>query len=435
MRYSPPLVTSFRYGLRPPGDKSIAHRGVLLASLIDGKSRLREVPRSGDLLRTISSVRELGVEVDGESGEVLVGSPMGSMLQEPPGVIDCGGSGTTMRLLAGLLASGDFVSVLAGDTSLARRPMDRVIVPLREMGARIYGRAADRFAPLVLIGSRLNPIDYEMPVPSAQVKSSLLFAGLRGGVSVRIRERSSSRDHLEIMLQESGADIDRDRGVITFNPGNKMTPLDIVVPGDPSSASFFIVLALLVPDSSIRVSDVLLNPTRLGFVEVLTRMGARIELFDRETRDGEVVGDIFASSSRLRATRVGPDDIPSILDEVPVLAVAAARASGDTDFTGLGELRVKESDRITSIARNLEAIGVDVEEREDGFSVMGTDLPLEGAVNASGDHRIAMAFSILGASPGVNLTVGGAACVAKSFPAFYDHLQTLANGGEESTAV
>jgi len=424
--YRPPRAKAFCSEYRPPGDKSIAHRGILLASTIPGRSRLRGIPRSDDVKRTLAAVRALGVVIKRRGEEHLISPNPGGVLEEPEGIIQCGQSGTTMRLLAGFLAPSDFLSVLAGGGSLSRRPMGRVIEPLREMGAKIHGRGGDRYAPLVILGTPLGPIDYRMPVPSAQVKSSILMAALRGGVTVSIREGVRSRNHLEIMLREQGADIQVSGTTTAYRPGRTLNPIDMRIPGDPSSGAFFIVLALLVPKARIHVKDLLLNPTRTGFLDVLTRMGADIFVERMGKWNGEEVGDIVASSSELRPAPIRRQEVASLVDEVPVLAVAAARVRGEMDFPHLGELRVKESDRIAAIASNLRSIGVRVEERADGFTVEGTRKPLAGRVKAFGDHRIAMAFSVLGASPGVEIEVEGAECMAKSYPAFSRQLAEVA---------
>jgi len=425
MPYRPPGIKSIRYDLSPPGDKSISHRAILLASISEGKSSLRGIPRSGDIQRTISSVRAMGTKVTRHGNDVSITPYREGQLKEPGSAIDCGSSATTMRLLTGLLAPGDFTVVLTGDASLRRRPMDRVIIPLRRMGAEIQGSGDDRFPPLVVSGNRVKRIDYTLPIPSAQVKSSLLLAGLRGGVEVVIREGERSRDHLEILLEEQGLDISVEGGIVRLRPGAPPGPVDMVIPGDTSSAAFFIVLALLVPGSEVRVKNVLLNPTRTCFLDVLVRMGANIEIRRGGTWNGEEVGDIVAVSSDLVPTSIEKGEIPSIIDEVPVLAIAAVRARGETDFSHLGELRVKESDRIASISKNLRAIGVKVEDRPDGFSIDGTRRALKGKVTSFRDHRIAMAFSILGASPGVDLEVEGWRCARKSFPSFFDHLEAI----------
>jgi 3-phosphoshikimate 1-carboxyvinyltransferase len=368
----------------------------------------------------------MGTKVTRHGNDVSITPFREGQLKEPRSAINCGSSATTMRLLTGLLAPGDFTVVLTGDTSLGRRPMDRVIIPLRRMGAVIQGRGGDRYPPLIVIGNQVKPIDYTLPIPSAQVKSSLLLAGLRGGVEVVIRGGERSRDHLEILLKEQGIDIRSEGGIIRFCPGAPLGPVDMVIPGDPSSAAFFIVLALLVPGSKVRVKNVLLNPTRTGFLDALVRMGANIEIRKIGIRNGEEIGDIVVVSSDLVPTSIENEEIPSIIDEVPALAVAAVRARGVTDFSHLGELRVKESDRITSISENLRAIGVEVEDRPDGFSISGTRRTLRGKVTAFRDHRIAMAFSILGASPGVDLEIEGWQCAKKSFPSFFDHLEAIA---------
>jgi 3-phosphoshikimate 1-carboxyvinyltransferase len=430
--FRPPRVSSFEAEFRPPGDKSIAHRSILLGAIAGGASRLRGLPRSGDVLRTAAAVRALGCRLEWDGGDLVVHPPQGGRLREPDRVLSCGNSGTTLRLLAGFLAPSPFLAVLTGDASLRRRPMDRVVVPLRRMGARIRGRGGDRFPPLVVRGGTLKPLDYRMPLASAQVKSALLLAGLRGGVEVTLRGGEGTRDHLERLLDVLGADIRCTPGLVVLRPGPPPAPLDLALPADPSTAAFFVVLALLVPGARLRVRDLLLNPARTGFLHVLARMGAGIEIGDRRLSNGEEVGTVAVRSGALEGTVVGgDDDVPSVNDEVPALAVAAARARGVTRFTGLADLRTKESDRIAVMVRNLRAIGVEVEERGDGFSVRGTGRPLRGTIRAFGDHRVAMAFSILGASPGVDLSIRGARSIAVSDPGFLDRLQAVAERRRE----
>lgn len=429
--FRPPRVPSFEVEFRPPGDKSIAHRCILLGAMADRPSRLRGLPRSGDVLRTAVAVRALGCRPAWDGPDLVLHPPVGGRLREPDRVLSCGNSGTTLRLLAGFLAPSPFLSVLTGDASLRRRPMNRIVIPLRGMGARISGRAGGRFAPLVVRGGPLKPLDYRVPLPSAQVKSALLLAGLRAGVEVTLRGGAGTRDHLERLLEILGADIRCTPGRIVLRPGAPPAPFDLALPGDPSTAAFFIVLALLVPGARLRVRDMLLNPARTGFLDVLARMGADIEIGDRRLSGGEEVGTVAVRAGGLTATVVGGDDIPSVNDEVPVLAAAAVRARGVTRFTGLADLRTKESDRIDAMVRNLRALGVEVEEGGDGFSVRGTREPLRGAVRAFGDHRIAMAFSILGASPGVDLSIRGVRTVGVSDPRFFDRLRAVAEGRRE----
>jgi 3-phosphoshikimate 1-carboxyvinyltransferase len=406
---------------------------IILASMAKGPSRIRGIPPSADLARTVASVRDLGVRVEKTGSDWIVSPVDRGGLAEPEKVIQCGDSGTTMRLLSGLLAAGRGLSVLTGSRSLLKRPMDRLVDPLSRMGASIFGRDNNRFAPLVVIGRELDSLDYRLPVPSAQVKSSILLAGIRGRVEIVVREDQPSRDHLEILLEEQGAGITREDGTIRLVPRGVIEAIDMKLPGDPSSAAFFIALTLLVPNSSLRVKNVLLNPTRIGYIGVLTRMGADIRIERKGKSNGEEVGDILVRSSDLVPTRIHRDEIPSIIDEIPILAVIAARSGGETDFPHLEELRVKESDRIRSIVENLRAIGIETEERPDGFKVQGTRENLNGMVRSFQDHRIAMAFSILGASPYVNLTVRGERCVTKSFPGFFDEFESIARGREGPT--
>lgn len=422
--------------IAPPGDKSISHRALLLAPLASGTSRLRGLLTARDVQSTARALRALGAPIpELRPEEVEIRGPV--PLRSPPGVLDCGNSGTLARLLLGLLAGLGLSARLDGDASLRSRPMDRVAYPLQAMGTTIsYLERPGRFPARVeaRASGSLRPLRHRLRVASAQVKSSLLLAGLAGRVRVEVVEPGRSRDHTERMLATMGAPV-------SFGPegtgarailepqmwDGRLSPLDVRVPGDPSSAAFLAAAALLA-GRPLRVERVSLNPTRTGFVEVLREMGASVtaELTGEEA--GEPVGDLVVEPGPLNPFDIGPDLVPRLLDEVPALAVLAARASGVSRLRGAGELRVKESDRLASLAGNLEALGVRCRELSDGLEVEGTAAPLEGTVATMGDHRIAMAFGALAAAPGCRVRVDDPECAAISYPRFWEDLRAVTAG-------
>ena len=391
-----------RARLRVPGDKSISHRAYLLAALAEGTSTIRGASDGDDVARTRAAVVALGASVDGS--RVTGGT---DRLHAADGVIDVGNSGTSIRLLSGYTARFPWRTVLRGDASLDRRPMERVAAPLRLMGARID----DTYPPLTIDGGSLHGIDYTLPMASAQVKGAVLLAGLGAEGETVVRERVATRAHTEEMLAACGADIDVDDLVVRLRP-SKLEPFDIDVPGDPSQAAFWIVGALITPGSEVTVDNVYLGPARAGFLDVLRRMGAAIDV-DEST--------VIARTSALHGTEVDADEIPS-LDEVPILAVAAAAASGTTTFRDVGELRVKESDRLATVISELGGLGVHAEESGDSLVVQGGGLR-SGAVQSHGDHRIAMAMAIAGLSVEGRTRIEGWDAVATSYPSFEEDLR------------
>jgi 3-phosphoshikimate 1-carboxyvinyltransferase len=358
-------------------------------------------------------------------GRYRVGGAGLDGFQEPEQVLDCGNSGTTARLLLGLLAGQPFWSVLSGDESLSRRPMERVTGPLRQMGARVVGRQDGSRLPLAIRGHRpLRGGHYELSVASAQVKSALLLAGLHADGPVTVEEPGGSRDHTERILARFGARIERDGSRVTISPGAELMGQPVQVPGDFSSAAFFLALACLVPDSQLMIRGVGVNPTRTGLLDVLQEMGASVRL-NEQAEEGEPMATLRASTSRLRGASVGGRLIPWLIDELPVLAVAAALAEGTSEVRDAQELRVKESDRISTLASELSKLGVRIEEREDGFLIRG-GFPLAGArVESHGDHRIAMALIVAGLLATGQTVVEDTACIATSFPGFISTLQAL----------
>jgi 3-phosphoshikimate 1-carboxyvinyltransferase len=432
VRRSGPL----RGSCRVPGDKSISHRALLFGALADGAVEARGLGRGGDNLSTAAALRALGVEIVLAGDEARVHGVGFAGLTAAAGALDCGNSGTTIRLLMGLLAGRPFETGLVGDASLTRRPMRRVAEPLRRMGATVDGRVdparpGDVFPPLRVRGGALAGISYDLPVASAQLKSALVLAGLQARGATTLREPGRSRDHTERMLRAMGAPIavDAGSGAVIVDPdgwNGRLRAVPIVIPGDLSSATFMFVAAATVAGSDVTVENVGLNPTRAGALDVLAAMGAEIEITAAGDAMGEPVGAVRVRASRLRGTHVAGELALRSLDEIPALAVAAALAEGDTVFADLAELRVKESDRIVAVARELRRAGVVVEERPDGFVVtgLGGRPPAGGAVQPEHDHRIAMAGAVMGLSAG-DETVVPAADIATSFPGFADTLAAL----------
>lgn len=412
--------------IRVPGDKSLSHRALLLAAMAKGDSHLGGILTSLDVRSTARVLRQLGAEISPVTEHRLVTVRGRGRLRRPSGVLDCGNSGTTTRLLLGLLAAHPFRTTLTGDRSLRRRPMRRVTVPLAAMGARIIEQNPEGTLPLTIRGGPLREIRHEMPVSSAQIKGCLLLAGLAAGVRVSIREpHGRSRDHSERLLRAFGYQLVEQDGWIHFTPSGRLEPFDMQIPGDPSSAAFPAAAAVLAEGGSLRISGVCVNPTRTGFLEVLARMGGGVRVEDQEDRFGEPVATLVAVPARLRSTEVRPEEIPSLIDEIPMLAVLATRASGTTVFRDVGELRVKESDRLALIAENIRAVGGTAEVSGDDLIVQGTDRPPTGPVRTEGDHRIAMAFAVLGTVPGARVKVDDLTCAAISYPGFPRMLKAI----------
>ncbi|HLW48028.1 MAG TPA: 3-phosphoshikimate 1-carboxyvinyltransferase [bacterium] len=421
-----PLVVApgraIRGTVRVPGDKSISHRAVLLGALARGTSRVDGFLRAEDCLRTVRCVRALGIRVD-EEGERL--TVHGGRLREPDDVLDVGNSGTTIRLLTGILAGQPFHSTVTGDASIRRRPMDRIVDPLRRMGARITGRDRGRLAPLAIDGAPLRGIAYTTPVASAQIKSAILLAGLFAGGETAVTEPSASRDHTERMLGTFGVPVGRDGLTLRIAGPAALVPASVRVPGDISSAAFFFVAAAIVPGSEVTVRGVGLNPTRTGVLDVLRAMGARVEIALAREDGGEPAGDVTVQAAPLHGTTIGGDLIPRLIDELPVLAVAAAVADGETVIKDAAELRVKESDRIAALARELGGIGAHVEAQPDGLAIRGVPALRGGRAESGGDHRIAMALAVAGLRAAGPVTVDDTDCIRTSFPTFEETLRGL----------
>jgi 3-phosphoshikimate 1-carboxyvinyltransferase len=398
-----------------PGDKSISHRAALIGAMATGETRVRNFSSAADCASTLTCLRGLGVAVRQDGPELVIAGGLESW-RAPGAVLDTGNSGSTIRMLAGALAGRRFRATLTGDASLQKRPLERVAAPLRAMGASV--ETTDGRAPLTITGGRLRGLTHDLPVASAQVKTAVLLAGLQAEGRTTVREPAASRDHTERMLVAFGVPVERDGLSASVVGGTPLVGTTVNVPGDASSAAFLVVAALVLPDSEVRLEGVLLSPTRTAFVEVLRAMGGRVEThLERETP--EPVGTIVASSSALVGVRVDPALVPSLIDEVPALAVAGAYATGELEITGAAELRLKESDRITALATGLRALGARVRELPDGLVVTG-GARLHGAlVDSHDDHRIAMALAVaaLGASGPTEIERGE--CVSVSFPEFY----------------
>ena len=410
-----------------PGDKSISHRAVIFGSVADGETRISNFLDGGDCRATVDVMRQLGVHIDDVGPTELRVHGRGlDGLQEPSGYLDCGNSGTTMRLLAGLVAGQRFASFLTGAEQIRRRPMDRIVVPLRMMGAKIIGRQDGKFAPLAFDAARLRGFEYDMPVASAQVKSCLILAGLYARDLTVIRQPGPARDHTERMLAAMGAPLEVYGNMIHCErPSEPLRPLEIRVPGDPSSAAFIAAAAAIVPDSRITIADVGVNPTRIGFFSALMEMGARIEYRNMRERSGEPIADIDVSYGELHSASLSGELIVTLIDELPILAVVASQADGRTTIRDAGELRVKETDRIATTVSELRKMGAKIDPAPDGFTVDGPVKLLGGAVESHEDHRLAMALAVAALVAQGPTTVYGAEVTADSFPGFETTLQAL----------
>lgn len=423
-------ITGLKGTVSVPGDKSISHRGIMFGSIADGTTEIHNFLPGADCLATIRCFRALGIEIEQEGSTVTVHGKGLHGLSAPSHILDVGNSGTTTRLLSGILVGQPFESKLSGDESLNSRPMKRIIDPLTQMGADISSILHNGCAPLYIAPSRLHGIHYDSPVASAQVKSCILLAGLYGNGETSVTEPGLSRNHTELMLKEFGADIrsvhdlDCSRTTAIIQPGRELHGQKLTVPGDISSAAYFIAAGLIVPDSEIRITNVGINPTRAGILKVCEDMGARIELSNERTEGGEKIADITVRTSRLHGTVIEGDIIPALIDEIPVIAVMAAVAEGTTVIRDAAELKVKETDRIETVTDNLKAMGCDVTPTEDGMIINGGKL--KGAsIHTLLDHRIAMAFTIAALAAEGRTRILDSKCVDVSYPAFYDTFEEL----------
>jgi 3-phosphoshikimate 1-carboxyvinyltransferase len=409
--------------VRLPGDKSISHRYAMLGGIAEGATKLENFSTGADCASTLGCLRSLGVKWQRNEGLVVI-QGSGAKLQAPAAPLDCGNSGSTIRMLSGILAGQEFTSELGGDESLSRRPMARIIKPLEMMGAKIEAGEGGR-PPLRVTGARLKAIDYKLPVASAQVKTSLLFAGLYADGTTRVEEPIQTRDHGELALQAFGAQIDRRMREVSIEGGQTLHGIEAMVPGDISSAAFFLCAAGLFPDSQLSVPGLLLNPTRARLLDVLIGLGLRIKMSELEEHHGELIGTLLVQGGNLKGTRVSGGDAAALIDEIPVLAAIAPYTAEGIEIRDARELRVKESDRIASVATNLRLMGAEVEEFDDGLKIPGGQ-KLHGAkLDSFGDHRIAMAFAVAALRAEGETEIAGADAAVISYPEFFNTLESL----------
>lgn len=418
-------ASPLRGELSIPGDKSISHRSIMFGSLAKGTTEITNFLQGADCLSTIACFEKMGIGIENNGDSVIVHGNGLFGLKKPDTILDCGNSGTTTRLISGILAAQDFDVTLTGDESIKKRPMKRIMDPLSHMGADIRSLEGNGCAPLVITGKKLYGIHYTSKVASAQVKSAILLAGLYADGETKVTEPYVSRNHSEIMLKYFGADVSAEGTTATIRPAKELYGNRIVVPGDISSAAFFIAAGLLVPGSEILLKHVGINPTRDGILSVCRDMGADITLLNKNTDSGEPTADILVKSSTLHGTEIGGSIIPTLIDELPVIAAMACFAEGETVIRDAGELKVKESNRIEVMVRNLTAMGADVTETEDGMIIRG-GRTLHGAViDSKLDHRIAMTFAVAGLCAEGETEIKGAECVNISYPGFYQDLERL----------
>ncbi|NJC88680.1 MAG: 3-phosphoshikimate 1-carboxyvinyltransferase [Desulfuromonas sp.] len=419
-------VKTLRGEIVTPGDKSISHRSIMFGSLADGTTRVSGFLTGEDNLSTLKAFEAMGITIRQLSrGELEIEGRGLDGLQEPVDVLDCGNSGTTMRLMSGLLAGQKFFSVLTGDQYLRRRPMKRVVAPLATMGARIWGRRGGELAPLAIQGTALKSISYDSPIASAQVKSAILLAGLYAEGETTVREPHLSRDHSERMLTWFGADVRPFPGGVTISGRPRLVARDMHVPGDISSATFFLVAGLITPGAELLVKNVGLNPTRSGAIDILRAMGGQLDLLNEREQSGEPVADILVRHSHLKGIEIGGEVVPRAIDEFPVLSVAAALAEGMTIIRDAEELRVKETDRIAAMASELGKLGADVTPTPDGMIINGRERLQGGDVSSHGDHRIAMSCAIASLVAAGPVTIADTACTETSFPNFWELLELI----------
>ena len=421
MTYNIKKITSANGAVTVPGDKSISHRAVMLGALADGTTHITGFLRGADCLSTIDCFRKMGIEIEDNGEEIIVHGKGLKGLEKPSEMLYTGNSGTTTRLLCGILAGQDFDTDITGDASICKRPMKRVREPLSLMGAQIDGD----YCPLHITGTSLHGMDYKMTVASAQVKTALILAGLYASGETVIHEKEKSRDHTELMLKAMGADLTVDGNDIRVRPGGNLKAQDIEVPGDISSAAFFMVLGAVMPDSCITIKNVGINPTRTGIIDVFRAMGADMELVNERTVTGEAVADIVIKTSKLKGTQIGGDIIPRLIDELPVIAVAAVFAEGETVIRDAQELKVKETNRIRAVVDEFKKCGIDITETDDGMIINGGK-PVKGADFATyGDHRMAMSLAILAQLADGDSTLDDSECVAVSYPTYFEDFYGL----------
>ncbi|MCM8772833.1 MAG: 3-phosphoshikimate 1-carboxyvinyltransferase [Candidatus Omnitrophica bacterium] len=406
-----------------PGDKSITHRAFLFGSIARGKTVIYNYSKGKDCMTTLKCIENLGIKVERNEERIII---EGNEYREPEDVLNCENSGTTIRLLSGILASKPFYSVLTGDSSLRQRPMDRIIKPLREMGAEIYGRSNDKYPPLTIKGKKLKGINFKMEIPSAQVKSCIIFATIFADGKTEIEEIYQTRDHTERLLKFLDGNIRKEGTKIILEGNQVLKGKEIYIPGDFSSASYFIASTFLIPGASIIIKKVGLNPTRTGFLNVIERMGGKFKILNQMEISNEPVGDLKVEyTENLKGVEILPSEVPNIIDEIPIIAILGCIAKGKTVVSGAKELRVKESDRIKSITTELKKLGADIEEKEDGFIVKGGKKLKGTNVNSWNDHRIAMALTLASFIAEEKTIIENSECVDISFPEFFDKFREL----------
>jgi len=410
--------------LRVPGDKSISHRYAMLAALANGRSRFENFAPGADCASTLGCVQALGCTVERDAQGPVTIDGLGAQLRAPSGPLDCGNSGSTMRMLAGIVAGQLFTSEMIGDESLSRRPMKRIIEPLARMGAEIHSANGD-CAPLRIKGTKLHGIGYQVPVASAQVKTSLLFAGLLAEGQTKVDEPARTRDHSELALRAFGANVDRSRNTVTIQGGQILHPLEACIPGDISSAAFFLCSAVIFPESNLVIDGVLLNPTRSALLDVLTAMGSRISMVRVEEQHGELVGTVTLVPGVGRPVTIAGAQTALLIDELPVLGAIAPFTAGGLEVRDAGELRVKESDRLSAVTQNLRAMGARVEQTADGWRIPGVQRLHGAEIESFGDHRIAMAFAIAALRADGETNIQDSGCVAISYPNFFEDLEQV----------
>ncbi|MGJ9382030.1 3-phosphoshikimate 1-carboxyvinyltransferase [Salipaludibacillus sp. CF4.18] len=420
-----PLKQSLQGTIEIPGDKSISHRAVLFASLAEGKTTIYGFLRGDDCLSTIACMKSLGIKIEENEDRIVVHGKGLQGFQEPQSILDVGNSGTTIRLLSGVLAGQEFSSVLIGDDSIAKRPMARVTGPLKMMNATIDGRSLASYTPLHLRGGSLKGIDYHSPVASAQVKSAILLAGLYATGTTKVTEPSKSRDHSERMLESFGVHLEVTEKSVSLVGGQELQGTTVQVPGDISSAAFMLVAGAVVPGSDITLKNVGINPTRSGMIDVLLEMGANLEILNKRHFGSEPVADLRIQYSALKGTTISGDLIPRLIDEIPAIAVLASQATGKTVIKDAEELKVKETNRIDTVVNQLKLLGVGIEATDDGMIIHGNSVISGGTVESYHDHRIGMAMALCGLISKGNVTVKDTDAIAVSYPTFFEDLRGL----------
>ncbi|WP_309087727.1 3-phosphoshikimate 1-carboxyvinyltransferase [Domibacillus sp.] len=410
-----------------PGDKSISHRSIMFGALAEGRTTVRHFLKGEDCLSTIDCFRKLGVQIEETDEEIIVHGKGWEGLQEPSAILDTGNSGTTTRLMLGILAGRPFHSVMIGDESIGKRPMDRVTVPLANMGADIAGRDNGRFTPLSIRGRKLKTTEYRLPVASAQVKSAVIFAALQADGESVIIEPEATRDHTEKMIEQFGGQIRRQGDRIIVHGGQTFQGTDVYVPGDISSAAFFMVAAAITPNSEVVLENTGLNETRTGIIDVMKQMGADITI-EKTTEPGEEMGTITVRTSQLKGIEIGGSIIPRLIDEIPIIALLATQAEGETVIRDAEELKVKETNRIDTVVNELKKLGADIEATDDGMIIRGKSSLHGGSVSSHGDHRIGMVMAIASLLTDGAVELENHEAIAVSYPEFFDHLNTLVKG-------